>query len=56
MNNQEEPTLEEIWSARQQIWKENGESFAGLLSFYQEKQKQHIEKLVSLELDEPISV
>jgi hypothetical protein len=44
MNN--DPTLQEIWDARQKIWEECGETLEGLLQFYQKLQNEHQHKMV----------
>jgi hypothetical protein len=52
MRREEEPTLQEIWDARQKIWEESGESFAGLLAYYQKAEQEHSHKVVRYEEDE----
>lgn len=47
MNN--DPTLQEIWDARQKIWEECGGSFTNLLEYYRQAQQEHSHKIVRFE-------
>lgn len=44
-----DPTLEEIWAARQAIWDECNQDLQQLLAFYQQRQAQHPERILTLE-------
>lgn len=44
-----DPTLEEIWAARQAIWNECNQDLQQLLAYYQQRQAQHPERIVKIE-------
>lgn len=44
-----DPTLEEIWAARQSILQECNEDLDALLAFYQQRQSKHPERLIVME-------
>jgi hypothetical protein len=44
-----DPTLQEIWDARQKIWEECGGSFENLLEYYRKAQNEHPHKIIRLE-------
>ncbi len=44
-----DPTLQEIWDARQKIWEECGGSFENLLEYYRQAQDEHPHKIIRLE-------
>ena len=45
----EDPTLEEIWDARQKIWQECQQDLNQLLAYYQKRQAEHPERMVVME-------
>ncbi len=44
-----DPTLQEIWDARQKIWEECGGNFANLLEYYRQAQQEHSHKIIRFE-------
>ncbi len=44
-----DPTLVEIWAARQSIWQECNQDLEQLLAFYEKRQSQHPERLIVME-------
>jgi|688.fasta_scaffold2097694_2 hypothetical protein len=44
-----DPTLEEIWEAREKIWNSCNQDIHQLLAFYQQRQELHPERMISIE-------
>lgn len=41
-----DPTLEEIWQARQKIWNECNQDLHQLLAYYQKRQDAHPDRMI----------
>jgi hypothetical protein len=44
-----DPILQEIWDARQQLWKGCNQDIHQLLAFYQQRQEMHPERMMYME-------